>query len=223
MKIFLTFDWDFFINASAQERDEAFPSGDLECQAQNDPHICNQVWSELYQNVFPPINLIGVRREEFGYALSMCSSHSGKSCVSRNHQEMYSLVMNNTQPNDEFEVINFDFHHDLYCYSVGNSVNCSNWVSKLMSERPHMRYTWVRNTDSQMSSLGIESVAELDRVQTMTFDTFTRAYKEAGPVELVHLCRSDVWSPPHLDHHFKTLALALSANEECARIRHIFR
>ena len=97
-----------------------------------------------------------------------------------------------------------DFHHDMYYYHDStNPVNCGNWVRELLKVRPNMKYYWIKREDSETTLLGGDEIPEssilpFDRLKELDFD-------------YVYICRSDIWSPPHLDSKFDFISRMCSA------------
>lgn len=205
MKKFLSIDWDYFIDTDIHSRLRLFPDGGNE---DLDPFLQKFVWDKHY-SYSPELEKIGVLkpavnlvREVLDKFCNKCLSHprggsKGRFLATISHRDIYKYIMSNTTEDEVFEVYNVDFHHDMYCYRVpGRAVNCGNWVNILKESRPNMIYHWVKREDSETevidgstvncSILPLESIKEVDFSHTF-------------------ICRSDCWSPPHLDPEFNLL------------------
>lgn len=152
----------------------------------------------------------------FRSMLRLCRHSYIEAMVADSHKYMYSFVTQNTFPDEEFEVYNIDFHHDLYNYFSGaERVNCGNWATLLREDRPNMKYVWVKRNDSDMEALGLKSVKQLSNVKvTTSFANAVMSKVNADPsfFDYLFLCRSAMWSPPHLDKHFVKLVKAVLEN-----------
>lgn len=206
MKKFLSIDWDYFIDASAVERALKFPDGGNE----NLPlDIQSIIWQIRYHDN-PDILSIKVH-DHFSRIIKVLakflmftprnpvdSKHKVLASKNISHKYAYQFILDRTQPGEHFEVYNIDFHHDMYYYSDScDPVNCGNWVRELLKERPGMQYYWVKREDSETSLLGGDEIPEniivpFEKVEEQDFD-------------YVFMCRSDMWSPPHLDSKFEVL------------------
>lgn len=192
MKRFLSFDWDFFIDADMTQRCTMFPDGGNENLPDS---LRDYIWDTYYRN--PALKEMGVQnyiRFQF-----ICKTFKGHAFVADSHKWMYDFVIENTEPDEEFEVYNIDFHHDLYNFRTsGGEVNCGNWATLLLRDRPNMRYKWVKCDTSDLYA-GDEKV----KCEKMTMAVFLMLFPyPADSFEYLFICRSAVWSPPHLDPKF---------------------
>lgn len=205
MKRILSIDWDYFVDCSANDRFNYFPDGgneDLPYEIQD------LVWNIRYAN-YPTIFDMGVLKEAFDTVHNILKrvdvftpfAHPEYGPldvvrVAESHRCMYEFTMMRTDKDEEFEVYNIDFHHDMYSYRTKNGeVNCGNWVNVLLEQRPNMKYHWIKREDSDTQVLGGEVdclIKSLQDIKDLDFD-------------YVFICRSDCWSPPHLDKQFLKL------------------
>ena len=194
MKRFLSFDWDFFIDATADERMMMFPDGGNE----NLPDFLREyIWDTYYRN--PALSEMDVTKD-FARFKFICKTFNGLAFVADSHKWMYEFVIQNTEPNEEFEVYNIDFHHDLYNFRTkGGEVNCGNWATLLLRDRPKMKYKWVKCDTSDLTA-GEDEVVKCEK---MTMEIFNMLFPHpAESFKYLFICRSSVWSPPHLDYKF---------------------
>lgn len=205
MKRILSVDWDYFIKATAAERFMLFPDGGNE-DISRDLQLF--IWNSRYA-FSPQIQDIGVLEEDlkdlyyildkFGekYRYSEVSAPQREVLITISHKWAHDFVVNRTKPKETFEVYNVDFHHDMYHFKLPyEEVNCGNWVNKLLEVRPNMQYFWVKREDSDLDSIGGEKVScqyrTMQEIKDLDFD-------------YIFICRSDCWSPPHLDKRFDNL------------------
>lgn len=205
MKRILSIDWDYFINATALQRGLLFPDGGNENLSYA---LQDLIWDSRYScGGNEDLRSIGVLKNDYStvsnliHRFTMRYLHSGlhdsRMLVCISHKWIYNFVNESTTSDEEFELYNVDFHHDMYDLKVGDEeVNCGNWVNYLFKSRPNMQYFWVKREDSDTEVLGGESVhcnmRSIDDLQGLKFD-------------YIFICRSDCWSPPHLDFYFKAL------------------
>ena len=205
MKRFLTVDWDYCIDCSADFRVDTFPNSSLEYSSQT---AKLNVWKGCYTDN-PSIKDIGTFNFETLKELLSLFIHTEKVRVEESHEGAYYFILYNTKPDEVFEVVNIDFHHDLYNFFSSRPVNCSNWVTRLFEARPNMNYVWVKRDDSEEKALGVDNVIDsyFPNAMTCPFNTWYEIYYLPFLQEYVglFLCRSDIWSPPHLDSKFNEL------------------
>ena len=199
MKRVLSIDWDYFINCSARDRLFLFPDAGNE-------YISEQlqlfIWDSHYKS-YPQIRKIGVTKD-FDLMKEVCLSYRGISpLVAVSHRHIYDYIESNTRENEVIEVYNVDFHHDMYHYrSEGGDVNCGNWVNCLQKIRPNMKYHWIKRSDSDLNNIEGEVKCIYSPIEVLRRVKF----------DMLFLCRSDCWSPPHLDKKFLDLVDAILHN-----------
>ena len=211
IKKFLSIDWDYFIDATADERAILFPDGGNENMPES---LKKYVWDSRYGD--PRLEKVGIDQDALKYIRKLCRAFCGDCFITESHKYAFDFIMENTTPNEQFEVYNIDFHHDLYDFGH-KKVNCGNWVTKLKEKRPNMKYVWVNRADSEQLS---KVEVKVDILQ-MSFDAFeSRCGNDfQGLFNHLFLCRSDMWSPPHLDKYFRRLVLSLFSNQS-AHVRY---
>lgn len=198
----LSIDWDYFIKATAGERMEMFPDGGNE----NIPDFLgNIIWSSRYaQNT--KLGDIAVDFEALDILKSYANRFVPKETpclVVDSHKHIYEFIKFYKLETTPLEIVNIDFHHDYYGDNPFNQVDCGNWVNnvfenetnKLIDSCDESNYYWVKRDDSDEIDVQdkkwfhVISIKELDRFVQDKFD-------------LLFICRSSVWSPPHLDMEF---------------------
>ena len=198
MKRFLSIDWDFFIDATATQRAILFPDGGNENLHTT---LRKYIWDTRYSD--PKLSDIKVS-SDYKTLLNICKDFKGDCMIADSHRFAYDFIMENTTPDEEFEVYNIDFHHDLYDYRTGDErVNCGNWATILREDRPNMKYVWIKCDDSETKTIGnFEVDADIQSI-----DIFRSG--SANKFDYLYLCRSAMWSPPHLDPEFVKVAKIL--------------
>lgn len=192
MKRFLSIDWDYFIKATYDQRCTLFPDGGNENLPDN---IRNYIWDKMYSN--PDLKEIEVI-DEYSTLISLCNLYRGNCLVTDSHKHIYDLIVGCTGSNEEFEIYNIDFHHDMYHFRTkGDRVNCGNWGTVLSEERPNMKMKWVGREDSATEVIGGDEVD----VEKITMQDVIEVFQKEG-FDYLFMCRSALWSPPHLDYWF---------------------
>lgn len=197
----LSIDFDYFIAATAQERELYFPPGADEIAGDK----LQSMWEERYR-LFPQLRGIGVTAQFFAMKNFLALSRVGRDRLftSDTHKSIKRLIdaVPKRQP---VSIVNIDFHHDYYhFFRGGNYLNCGNWLRRVLEERPETRVKWIRREDSQIHSLEgevpFEHTTELQSI-------FHRYY------DLVFICRSPEWSPPHLSSRYQELVSSVLGSE----------
>jgi hypothetical protein len=192
----LSIDCDYFIAASAQERDLYFPRGGDEI-----PHdTLRSIWKARYLQ-YPQLADIDVI-EQFQAVknhLILANIKEENFFRSSTHKSIKDII-DKLPEHMPLRIVNIDFHHDYYhYYSGGNYCNCGNWLRRVIEERPETEVKWIRRADSELCSLEGEFPYEHDTDITSVFDEV---------FDLVFICQSPEWSPPHLYHRYEELVRA---------------
>ena len=194
----LSVDWDFFINVSLNERIALFP----DVTSENiDTRVFNFVWATRYAESMianKSIKKIGVYK---GYAkLKTFLSNLPSTIpvlITDSHEHAYQFFK---EENHLLNVVNIDLHHDMY--RTGADVDCGNWLLKLVEENRVNSITWVNHEDSDIGD--VQNYKNL-QITTNINSVLNRSYSR------VFICRSSIWSPPHLDKKFIELCMSMKA------------
>lgn len=114
--------------------------------------------------------------------------------VSQSHVDIFKFIVENMKGYKGVDIVNIDMHHDLF--NDNESIDCGNWLGHIIRLYPEYRIRWFANPiscevyglDPQKAHIKTE-LSELNRER---FD-------------IIFLCRSDSWRPPHLDNSFDVL------------------
>ena len=197
----LSIDWDYFADCPIGFKVNNFPDGGNE----NLPEfVLDQIWvtkygqcSELKDVKMDTSEMIRLRMT----LKSIVNQHTTV-IISDSHKDIYRYLEKFRQTNIPMELYNIDFHHDVYDFQNDN-VDCGNWLRLFInSDGSHDQdtFTWVRRKDSEMS--GNKTIDD-NSIIGIPKDIMT-------PFQLVFLCRSSAWSPPHLDKEFLSLCRFLN-------------
>ena len=193
----LSIDWDYFIKATAGERSGLFPDGGNE----NFPmSLQNVIWSSHYMTD----ELEKIKTDTQAVRkLKKCLKNLFyvPFMVTDSHKYAYEFInsMAEEMSRDSVNIVNVDYHHDIY--ENGEAVDCGNWLRKLMKkyEDTDSEFTWIAREDSDesgysfddtVSGTGLRKIYDLDYIFEYDWDA-------------VFICRSGMWSPPHLDRNFR--------------------
>lgn len=211
MKTFLSIDWDYFIDATANERAMMFPDGGNE----NLPDfLLNIIWITRYEgsmraaehsSEMRKITDIGVLEKELQMLINYLEERGLRAVVAESHSEAHDLFLSQLSSKEKFNLVNIDFHHDLYKNRAG-IVDCGNWISELLSAGRINHLTWVARSDSDELPKPHNNNKQITR--TFELEQVLSAMDEP---DCVFICRSGVWSPPHLDKRLNDLVTRVDA------------
>lgn len=195
----LSIDWDYLVNATTTQRMRLFPDGGSETLP---VMVQDIVWSSRYgeneelEKIGVDIKALELLKK---FILKTCSK-STYCMVYDSHKWCFDEVISRLHSNQSIEVVNIDYHHDLYRNDFLNEVDCGNWVNCLFETNVYRngkksdKYYWVHRKDSDMLS------EPKEYVKTKTIEELSTL--EGFEFDLLFICRSSVWSPPHLDKGF---------------------
>ena len=206
MKTFkvLSIDWDYLVKATMDERLKMFPDGGNEKLPEI---ISNMIWSVRYTS-YPQLKDIGVDTDAMGILNEFISKNCFDSpvVVSDSHRDIWNAILRYKSKDSPIDVINVDFHHDMYVNDIGH-VDCGNWVNCLFETKTQYsrklknkdnHYYWIAREDSDDYL-----TEECQRLNYMVKKDIN-FLKNLDDFEcnLLFICRSSIWSPPHLDEEF---------------------
>lgn len=125
------------------------------------------------------------------------------------------------------KIVNFDFHSDMYDHGV-EYINCGNWFYHIITQIgkfnpvPYVGagqqtdalldnyandYIWVHSPDSDTSEHAVPNsirpYVEMYCAPEYIEDMDPSIYKRLkDDYDIIFICKSSVWSPPHLDKYF---------------------
>ena len=194
----LSIDWDYFVEADAVYRGTYFPDIPNEKYSES---LQNHIWASRYAE-HPGLGNIGISPLASRFATQMSSVPY--ICVCDSHKWAYPLIVRTLRERGEKRVnlLNVDFHHD--CRKDIKELDCGNWLSILMNDCKG-RYRWFGRKDSYRTGKPKHLEALTDYASCHITDTAW---------DILFICRSDMWSPPHLDDRFAQAFKPLTANKD---------
>lgn len=184
----LSVDFDFFQRVSADTVQKCYPDGrDLS------PALSLTVW---HAHLSVPqeaekIRKVTVDRKRMEQLKKIIRRQdpSIPVMVVQSHVHIYHFILSHMAGYSRCDITNIDMHHDMF---NGNpTLDCGNWISHIKQAIPKCKITWIANRTSE-EAYGLKGLPvkyELDELMDRQFD-------------LLFLCRSDAWLPPHLDDRF---------------------
>lgn len=195
----LSIDFDYFINTDIETRNDLFPDGYDNLYEE----FLKRLWTEFYLehpqlkdiDVIDSYNDLVKHMQDRNYVLDK------NLFVASSHGDI-NKILKDIPTEEPIDIVNVDFHHDYYhVFSSDNELNCGNWVRRLYEKRSDANITWVRRHDSDVRTLDgefphkiiIEDIASI----------LTKEY------DIMFLCLSPEWTPPHLYKFFYSLTSIL--------------
>ena len=188
----LSIDFDYFIDTDMYNRCMTFPDGNDNLE----DSINDLIWSGIY-NSNPQVKDIGVIKDYYKVCDYLRTLTKGKVLVSQNSHKDIEAFFNEIDTKEDLEVINIDFHHDMYI-TGGNTLDCANWLRILIDLKPNAKITWLRREDSDIESLS----GTFPYNHTSNINNIVGFNEE---FDLIFLCFSNPWTPPHLRPKYNKL------------------
>ena len=197
----LSIDWDYFIDANALQRLEHFPDVPNENYAQS---VKDAIWTSRYADDGELLK-IGINPVAYDVAYALESMDVPFTVVCDSHKWAYTFIMEQLKEtgNKQVNLLNLDYHHD--CRSDIKELDCGNWLSVLMS-KCRGKWRWLGWKDSYRPG-------KPRKLQFMT--EFNKDLIKNTPWDMVFICRSDMWSPPHLDELFTDVFQDVTTDKYC--------
>lgn len=196
----LSIDYDYFQKVSVDIVRE-YPLG-----YDTPTDISLYVWNEQYQD-YPELSSVKVMRDELETAKQILTRQNPNVpvMIANSHKDVYDFIHSRVKTDSPLEIVNVDMHHDMFNDHDATSDNpildCGNWISFLLEEYK-CHALWLPNPISRkIYGIDKESLGEtiLDKLPVSLKEL------ENEQFDLVFLCRSDIWTPPHLDDGFSEL------------------
>ena len=194
MKRVLSIDFDFFQIVSHETILRCYPDGvDLPS------FITEATWTSHYASHEEEIMQIQTNKKQLKDLMKIIAAQSPdvKIQITQSHRHAYKFIKENISTDEPCEIINIDMHHDMYNHKY--EIDCGNWLSHIDSEYPNAHITWVENPESKNAyGTDIYNTKPIDIKQDF-------AFMKDMKFDMIFLCRSDSWLPPHLDPEFHKL------------------
>lgn len=203
----LSIDWDYFIKADMSTRAILFP----DCPNEKYPLFLQTIiWLSRYHT--PKLEQIGLKDSaifELQKLFDDAFFNPVSVMICDSHMHCYSFVsdLQKYLKPKGINLVNIDFHHDLY--ENGSDVDCGNWLYRLSQKYPKMEMEWVCDPDSDTSFEHVDDPLKLSMTEDIScIHNFNW--------DAVFICRSGMWSPPHLDRYFIELFDPLRTKYNCS-------
>lgn len=192
----LSIDFDYFIDTDMETRIMCFPDGNDNLTST----LTKFIWDRIYE--FHNIKDIGVIPDYDIMCKFLENLKGGKVLFADSHREIEKFF-SEIKPDEELEIINIDFHHDMYI-TGGDKLDCGNWLRFLLDLKPDADVKWVRREDSDVESLS----------GVFPYYHTTDISEVQGEFDLIFICFSSPWTPPHLFNKYIDMCYKLTYHEK---------
>ena len=184
----LSIDWDYFINVDGTFRYHHFPDMPNEKYPKQ---MQNVVWTSRYSE---DDEILKVGYNPVVHDIMRLIGEVPFVVVAESHRWIYTYLVQRLRlaGKKEISLLNLDFHSDFR--EGAAELDCGNWLSILM-EQHKGDYRWLGWEDSYRDNIPkrLEFFTDVERAKREIKDTAW---------DMLFICRSDMWSPPHLDAAF---------------------
>ena len=197
----LSIDFDYFQNVSEkvlQNYPDGIDSSTIESE---------YIWADCYNKPHNDISKVRIIDKEFETIKRILTTIEPSSpiMIANSHKHIYNFIVERAKADSPLSVVNVDMHHDFI--NDNPKLDCGNWISHLeeRQEDGKFRLRWVANPIS-VSMYGLFdniSGSELLALKKMIPTSLSDIEDER--FDAVFMCRSDTWTPPHLDKYFTEL------------------
>lgn len=209
MKV-LSIDFDYFQNVDAETLVTCYPDGiDLPTET------TLLTWCTYYCNsrTKEKLEKVTIKRKEL-CELKRIIKQQAKRCpvlVMNSHKHIYNFIKSNMaqHSNEKLWITNIDMHHDMFSENI--DLDCGNWISHIKKEYENTSLEWIAPRNAlKMYDIDTEEFRKV--IKNSIADM---RYKE---YDIIFLCRSDNWLPPHLDNEFHKLLKVITKHFDIVRI-----
>ena len=188
----LSIDWDYFVDANAHTRGLWFPDGNQFLPDQLDALI----WASKYAYSNGLLESISIKKEELKICKKFYDNVEFK-IAAKNHDALANVLIEHLT-GEKLRIINIDFHHDLRKCTEKDQLDAGNWLGLIDHANMLQELIWISHTDS----LEPESIQHLTCKKTHRELSIKSLNITPDDIDLVFVCLSPPWSPPHLDKVF---------------------
>lgn len=197
----LSIDFDFFQTVDAKTVVNCYPDGiDLP------PQITTFTWAGHYTGTCgKQVNNITCPTQDIDTVLDCIKSNAEHvlTCEAYcSHVHIFDMIFDHYDIHnyENIHILNLDMHHDFQ--NDNTELDCGNWLSHVKRDCPNAKIQWI----TRPTALELYNLTE----PNLPIHTDLKILKDFQP-DLIFVCRSDTWFPPHLDPYFDTFIKELQA------------
>lgn len=188
----LSIDFDFFQNVDKDTMRYCYPDGvDLPT------HLSTIVWGSKYSigyKCVDKIKAVTIDVPLFSAMLNILDKQESDTpmLIAQSHVSIYDFIHKYAKMFNGVSIVNIDMHHDLF--NDNPELDCGNWLMHIANDFENRTFNWITR-EVAVDCYGIKpednlkTEFDLSKIQDAEFD-------------IIFLCRSDNWLPPHLDEWF---------------------
>ncbi len=197
----LSIDFDYFQNTDVECLRHCYPNG-IDRTAEESI----KVWNSFYvrTDAAKRLKSVNILDDEFDKAKELIQAQSPVcvAMIANSHLSIYNLICDemDRRRDKKLWISNIDMHHDMF--NENPALDCGNWIGHIQEKYQKTRMEWIANPVSR-EMYGLED-AQFDMIKTGI------AAMKQKQFDVVFLCRSDNWLPPHLDGRFAELAKCMT-------------
>lgn len=131
--------------------------------------------------------------------------------IEQSHVKAYDFIQTYYAPevHSGIELYNIDMHPDMI--NKNSKIDCGNWIKHLiLNNRTKTRNVTLKWIYNPVSAIAYKFNHEFDDFATENLSVLDNKF-----FNLIFLCRSDNWVPPHLDNDFIELAKTIQKTTKC--------
>lgn len=192
----LSIDFDVFANLPDKTYLYLYPDG-----IDFNTELSTIIWADRYmkhQNPYQKkIQNITFQESLSNDVLNMIKNNCAPNLpvlITNSHIHIYDWIFQHFDKtkHNSIRITHLDMHHD--CFNDNPTLDCGNWIGHVKHDVPNTKIQWVANPISRdmydlNDSFFDGILTDIHTCKNQTFD-------------LIFLCRSDPWLPPHLDIYF---------------------
>ncbi len=193
----LSIDFDYFQKVS-KETLEIYPVG-----IDRSTEISEIIWNSLYHDYADILQKVTVMHDELDKLKKILLYQRTDIPVmaANSHRHIYDFIHDYVSADKELCVVNADMHHDMF--NDNDTVDCGNWL-KFIYQEYRTKLLWICNPVSKemygIAEQDCTAKKSLYKLLPESLDIIS-----GKQFDMIFLCRSDIWTPPHLDCYFSEL------------------
>lgn len=199
----LSVDFDYFQDVT-EEHLRLYPDG-----IDYNTVLSEFIWASHYATDGEELSKIGLLEKEYDTLkrILLNQNYYTPVMIANSHVHIYDFIHGHLSEEDSLGICNVDMHHDMF--NDNDKLDCGNWLGYISNERKEQEiaFKWVHNPIS-LSVYGIEE--EMKQFEGRFLSSL--ASLEDKKFDAVFLCRSDIWTPPHLDGYFRKLCELINSH-----------
>lgn len=206
----LSIDFDYFQKTTKHTIHTCYPDGiDLPTE------LSTIVWATYYENpkIYEHLKHVTILNDELQLLRQILTSDDNTQktapvMITNSHVHIYDFIhkCTNTFHSENINIVNIDMHHDMF--NDNTELNCGNWLSHIAQDFKRHNISWICNPLS-LECYGFTK-DEIPKVNTSL-----KAITDCK-FDIIFLCRSDNWFPPHLDSEFHNIVQLIQS-----RFKHV--